>query len=234
MRGPKKYAYNEDFFKQIDTPEKAYILGFWYADGSVYVSKWRQYRATITLSIVDLEILEKMRDRLAPNMKIKEYQPKTAYNSGRAGILCLTSKAITEDIIKLGCIPRKSFTLQFPTSKQVPDHLMSHFLRGYFDGDGSLSFRARETKCPKACVSIDSSKFFCEGLKAFLKQKLNMGCTLNQRWKDTPSKSLRLNGNRQILQFMDYIMKDHGNMRLKRKASKYEDFKRAYSTFFST
>ena len=42
------------------------------------------------------------------------------------------------DLNKLGVVERKSLILTFPTEQQVPKHLMPHFIRGYFDGDGSV------------------------------------------------------------------------------------------------
>lgn len=49
-----------------------------------------------------------------------------------------------EDLIKQGCIPNKSLVLTFPNKHQVPENLINHFIRGYFDGDGSISYGIRE------------------------------------------------------------------------------------------
>lgn len=45
---------------------------------------------------------------------------------------------MVNDLEKLGCVSNKSLILKFPTKEQVPENLTSHFLRGYFDGDGSV------------------------------------------------------------------------------------------------
>ena len=42
------------------------------------------------------------------------------------------------DLIKQGCVPNKSLILTFPNKYQVPKNLINHFIRGYFDGDGSI------------------------------------------------------------------------------------------------
>ena len=52
----------------------------------------------------------------------------------------ITNKKIYEDLIKLGCGHRKSLTLKFPSENQVPSYLLNHFVRGFFDGDGSVNF----------------------------------------------------------------------------------------------
>lgn len=45
---------------------------------------------------------------------------------------------IHSDLIKLGCIPRKSLILKFPGTNIIPNEFLHHFMRGYTDGDGSL------------------------------------------------------------------------------------------------
>lgn len=56
------------------------------------------------------------------------------------------SKHFKERLIELGCTPRKSLTLQFPTEKQVPREFIVPFLRGYYDGDGVLSHDGGATR----------------------------------------------------------------------------------------
>ena len=48
------------------------------------------------------------------------------------------------DLIKQGCVPNKSLILTFPNKHQVPKNLINHFIRGYFDGDGSISYGIQE------------------------------------------------------------------------------------------
>ena len=54
-------------------------------------------------------------------------------------------KKLTEDLINKGCVPNKSLILKFPTSDIVPDNLIFHFMRGYFDGDGWIGFDSKKT-----------------------------------------------------------------------------------------
>ena len=62
----------------------------------------------------------------------------TILNKGKYYQLSLRSKIICEDLKKLGCLQKKSKILVFPTESQVPKNLIHHFIRGYFDGDGSV------------------------------------------------------------------------------------------------
>lgn len=52
--------------------------------------------------------------------------------------LQITSNILSNALSNLGAVPNKSLILKFPTFKQVPEKLMPHFIRGYFDGDGSV------------------------------------------------------------------------------------------------
>ncbi|MFQ5405560.1 MAG: LAGLIDADG family homing endonuclease [Candidatus Micrarchaeia archaeon] len=47
-----------------------------------------------------------------------------------------------EDLIQLGCLTRKSNRFSFPT---VPSSFLKHFVRGYFDGDGSIMINKPNT-----------------------------------------------------------------------------------------
>ena len=70
------------------------------------------------------------------NRPYREIIQKT--NGKKKYILSITSNSLASALINLGATPRKSLTLKFPTFTQVPEKLMQHFIRGYFDGDGSV------------------------------------------------------------------------------------------------
>lgn len=122
-----KYTVNENYFKEIDSPEKAYILGFLYADGCT---------SNNTISIVQVEenkdIIYKIRDILGniPINQSKQTNGKIKYS------IYIYRKNMVNDLINLGCIPNKSLTLTFPDF--INDELLPHFIRGYFDGDGCI------------------------------------------------------------------------------------------------
>ena len=128
-KSSKKYKYYDDIFEVIDNEEKAYWLGFLYADG--YVRK-RQYSSELRLKISekDKEHLIKFKKFMSPdNIKIKN---ETSGNS-RCVKVSINSKKIVSDLINLGCTNNKSKTITMP---KIPDNLIDHFIRGYFDGDG--------------------------------------------------------------------------------------------------
>lgn len=135
----KKISSNDTLFEKIDNEEKAYWLGFLYADGNVVYNILKtEYRIELGLSIKDYSHIEKFKKFLNCNNKIK-IRDKT-----KSCRIQICSKKMCEDLIKLGCFPKKSLILKFPNNNQVPEYLIKHFIRGYFDGDG--------------CISIDNKK----------------------------------------------------------------------------
>jgi len=134
----------KDFFADIDTEEKAYWLGFLYADGCVHS---HNLGISLALHTKDIEHLSKLKQAL--NLKNKIQNVK-GHNTKR---LEFTDKQMHTDLIKQGCIPKKSLILKPP--ENVPDHLIRHFIRGLFDGDGSIYIR--KTVC-RAGFSIVGSK----------------------------------------------------------------------------
>ncbi len=145
----RKFSLNEDYFNKIDMEEKAYWLGFLYADGCIYKRTFKKGSIAYNtqLKLAELQHLEKYKNSLNCGIPIKHH-----YNI-RNGIkyphyyLYISSKKLFRDLEDKGLMERKTFKLEFPTEEQVPKHLIHHFIRGYFDGDGTVStFKRSNTK----------------------------------------------------------------------------------------
>lgn len=161
----RKYAINDSIFENIDTPEKAYILGFLFADGCVN-SKTSQIR--LKLQEKDKEILDKIKVYLNYD---KPLNYSTCKNSSQGQYnLIICNKKIYVDLISHGLTPKKSFTCKFPIL--LPD-LYSHFIRGYFDGDGSIYVGLDHRRKDRivAGINIVSSTYFCNSLSEYLQSK---------------------------------------------------------------
>lgn len=132
----RKYKVDEDFFEIIDTEEKAYWLGFLYADGSV-----KEGKTDISLSLVEIDVghIEKFLKSLNSTHLIKETQKKTKDNIYIQKLCYISSKKLYYDLIDKGCTPNKTLILTFPSEEQVPKYLQIHFIRGYIDGDGCIT-----------------------------------------------------------------------------------------------
>jgi hypothetical protein len=120
-------------FKNIDTKEKAYWLGFLYADGCVIFNEVKKtYTVVLDLGIKDLESVERFCDFMGGDKKkISTITRKGIYISKRVGFY---SKSLCQYLIDLGCTPRKSLTIRLPKLKNK--ELYKAFLLGYYDGDG--------------------------------------------------------------------------------------------------
>lgn len=127
------YDCNVDYFETINTEEKAYWLGFLYADGNVYITKnGGSVYIRIELSSLDKDHLKLFLLSVGSNHPIKYRSDNTKAR------VCIGSIKMGTDLYNLGCPPHKTYSIEWPSDEIVPQHLKRHFLRGYSDGDGTL------------------------------------------------------------------------------------------------
>ncbi|MFH1385548.1 MAG: LAGLIDADG family homing endonuclease [Patescibacteria group bacterium] len=147
----------------------AYVLGFFTADGSMIKNKRGAH--FIEFQITDKDLLFKIRKALGSNHKITTRKRgrnwKTIYR------LQIGSKKIYNDLIVLGLTERKSRTINFP---YVPNKYLSHFIRGYFDGDGNVTVS-------KYRRSDRGGRFFKTILSGFVCGSSNFLKVLHQKLK---------------------------------------------------
>lgn len=139
-KSSKKYNYNDDIFEKIDTEEKAYWLGFLYADGYVRERKSGS-ELRLKLSIRDKEHLLRFKSFISEdNIPIVEEMS----GNSKCVKVSINSRKIVQDLIKLGCVGKKSLIITFP---KLENNLIHHFIRGYFDGDGWISTKKDNSFC---------------------------------------------------------------------------------------
>jgi hypothetical protein len=190
----RKDYFDENYFEKIDTEDKAYFLGLLYADGNVYL---KRNRVQITLINNDGYILEAFQKFIGSTSKL--YSDRGKYSK-----VILGSKKMVNDLIKLGCVPNKSLVLKFPNENEVPNKLLHHFIRGYFDGDGHVS---KKKNCFN--VTITSSKFFTESLKDLLRKMRIEITELKKRYRDHEESAYQLYiKSNSARSFFNYIYKD--------------------------
>lgn len=126
---------NEDYFKSW-SKETAYVFGILYTDGNLY-QNGNSKRISFTQKSIELP--EKILKLIGCDATIFKKE-ETIYNGIKSGELfhfTLNSGNMYDDLINLGMTPNKSKTMKFPSS--IPDEFMSHFIRGCWDGNGSVS-----------------------------------------------------------------------------------------------
>lgn len=208
----RKYNHDETFFDSIDTEHKAYWLGFMYADG--FIEAKRQHgnqKFGISLSIIDIEHLEKFKKDLKSNNPIKIYKGSGYNSTGEFAKLLITCQNTVNNLKANGCMEQKTCNLKFPN---LPKNLIRHFIRGYFDGDGSLSYYVKNKRCYE--ISFVGTKDFLTGLMRHLNKELKLST------KDSITYQLKLGGNNQVKDILDYLYKD-STIYLDRKYGKYLD-----------
>lgn len=213
---PKIYSVKEDIFQNIDTEEKAWMLGFIYADGYIDSSKTK---LKFTLAEKDKDVLEKIKSILRSNSPIKRKEGRqikgTDYFGSSTVTLMISNAQICQDLEKHGAFYKKSLKLQFPLF--LKDELIRHFIRGYFDGDGSITFGRHDF--PK--ISIASNKEFLEGIHdILLKENITSNIYASNRSKVN---SLEINAKSSVEKFLNYIYKD-SNIFMERKYQRYKYF----------
>jgi hypothetical protein len=128
----RRYFINHEFFNVIDSQDKAYWLGFLFADGHVQGGKV----VCVSQKFPDSEHLTNLVTDLNSDYVVKMYTAKTAYGNCYYGRLLITSESMYEDLVSLGMVERKSLILSPP---KLDPEMRRHFIRGYFDGDGSAT-----------------------------------------------------------------------------------------------
>ena len=207
----KVFDFNENYFERIDSEDKAYWLGFLMADGCVYSDR---NKISLMLHNDDILHLEKFKESINSNYNIKTYENKLGAKFSR---IIINSEKTKSDLINHGCIPKKSLVLKFPN---IEEFLINHFIRGYFDGDGSLS------------ISKDQFKFRMCGTKEFLEEVLNkigFKNKLLRRWPDRNNNNydIDIGGNLQVLKICNYLYKD-ATIFLDRKYDRYKMLQSRY------
>lgn len=137
-----KYSIDKNYFDKIDTGNKAYILGLLYADGHNDVTSGK---IILSLQEDDVEVLEFIKDELSSNQPLYYIKPTLIAETGNLRKpqyrLAINNKYISTVLLGYGMISNKSLNLLFPN---IDDNLKSHFIRGYFDGDGTICFDKKE------------------------------------------------------------------------------------------
>jgi intein-encoded DNA endonuclease-like protein len=157
---------NKDFFKKW-TPEMAYVLGFFAADGYVTINK--RGASFWSIQITDKDLIYKIRNCVGAEHKIGERVGKG--NDKNLYRLQIGSFEMCEDLNKLGYKENKTKSLFLP---KVPEKYFSHFVRGYFDGDGNVWMGYLHKNRPKPDLVIFTAFTSCSlDFLLALKDRLN-------------------------------------------------------------
>ena len=157
-----KYQYNHSFFKDIQTEEQAYWCGFIMADGFVTEYANNSCELSIKLQARDGDHLKKFNKAINGNVPVTYANrstklPNGSFVNSKESCIRLYSEEMFHDIAKYGVIPHKSLVKQFPDN--IPEYLISHYIRGYFDGNGTIV--CSQNKYISCSFATGSADFAC-------------------------------------------------------------------------
>lgn len=208
----RKYHINQDFFGVIDTEEKAYVLGFILADGSVVGNN-----LAICLQEGDKGLLEGILSAMESNHPLRFRDYSKARANGRPHqqdqwILRVKNKKIVNDLAKYGIVQNKSLKTYYP--QNVPDELFPHLLRGIFDGDGYV---CKENEYQ---VKITGCVYLLTSLQKMLKDKLGIESRIRDACDNGITKNLFITKKADCKRILDY-MYSNATIYLERKRQVY-------------
>lgn len=141
-RDNRKYYCNFDFFEKIDSEEKAYWLGFIVGDGNIHKNVLH-----IGVHVDDYDFLCLFNKAIGGNHPVVK---KTYTSKGKPSQIAridVVSRKMMTDLFDKGVIPNKTGRMDMNlTLSKVPKKLQKHFIRGFFDADGSFSLVERNDK----------------------------------------------------------------------------------------
>lgn len=217
-----KVTFDDHLFDKIDSEEKAYWLGFMYADGGLNSGE-RNNGMEIALKLMDTEHLFKAKTFFNSKREVR-----IQYKGTCRCRLTLYSKYFKERLIKLGCISQKSLILKFPTEDQVPKQFIIPFIRGYFDGDGVLSYNISNKRNKDKILIVPNTGMlgtedFLKGVFKYLPELKNT--TLFQANRNGDSRCLQVSWAKEdSIYVMNTLYKD-ATIYLNRKYKRYLFFK---------
>jgi len=224
-----RYILDENYFDCIDTESKAYILGFIYADGFVGDEKFNN----IVIAVNDLEILEFIAKEFKFTGNIRKTKKGGFENSKCGYSLNFSSKIMASRLREIGLYPNKSLTID--TLPQIDKKLVRHFIRGYFDGDGSIVL-SHNTSYYKAIDGVikyiyPTYCFMILGTKGFLEEIIKEAEFNYAKIHNTKSekiKCIKINAKKEFNNIFKYLY-DNSTIKLQRKYNKWNEIKSAFA-----
>ena len=208
------YTINQHYFDEINTPEKAYILGLLYTDGNRN-KREGHYQITLKLQDRDVDILYKIQQLMNYNRPLKFIEKIKEHPTHRNQYaLIIDNKQIAVSLERWGIIPNKTEYVTFPSF--LNNELIPHFLRGCWDGDGTISHNPKEQR-----TSLIGTYALVSKIKEFLEDKLHVHFTLRKAGCKMESiYTISLHGRLQLKTFLDYLY-NNSTIHFDRKYSYY-------------
>ncbi len=209
-----EYFKNKKFF-EIWTEKMSYILGFISADGCIT----DRNEFIIGIHENDIEILEYIKK----SMDLENPIHYRAYNNRKMVEIRFISSKICDDLKILNITPRKTYTLRTPPF--IPDNMITHYIRGIFDGDGSISLSNRHSQLTAEASIVSASEIFILQIHRLLLSK-KVYCNISEHRSNQEGHVIlyRLRfGGKNVATLGEFMYKDC-EFYLQRKFDKFKTF----------
>jgi len=210
----RKYNLNENFFDVLNE-KSTYWLGFLYADGYVRMKDGKSGQIKLKLKDTDISHIEKFLKDLECEKPIKcGIEGKSKFCQ-----VSVYSNIMVKKLLELGCVQNKTQKIRLPN---ISSDLMNHFIRGYFDGDGSIS---KVKNRPNSFqISICSNKNFINDIQNFFSKGLIYNYKNYSIWKTSKIEDIK--------SFKEYIYNNSETF-LKRKLDIFNKISYSYKRDYS-
>jgi transposase-like protein len=209
MELPERYVrhfFREDepsVFRDIDTPEKAYWLGFITADGTIVGIRPGNLRVEVTLKGSDSEHLENLNRFTSNTRDLKHYEAETISEGVRPyARFVVSNRAVVADLLRGGVHPNK-------TGREKPwdgpEHLMRHYWRGVIDGDGSIYDSHRS---PTPSVVLVGSEDLCSAFLLWANKVCGTKTRVQTDLRSPNHYRASVGGNRQVQELVHELYRD--------------------------
>lgn len=195
------HAVDKGFFKTWSN-EMAYVLGFFCADGNI-----GPRLDVLSFSQKEIDILLKIKKIMNADQKITHYKHQDI------NFLAIGSSEMVEDLLRLGITPHKSLRIKFP---KMPPEYTRHFLRGNFDGDGSICRQGSGWKV----VFLSGSKDFLVGVKENIEEFAGLKEATLYKHKDANAYTCSYHSKDNITKIFNFLYDEYtlqNELYLKRK-----------------
>ena len=211
-----KYSVNSNYFNEINSADKAYWLGFLYADGFNSNSYLQ-----VAICSEDVNHLRKLRKALGSTHPIRYYPQDNTVR------ITISDKKISTDLNEAGCIRNKTYCGHFPGWTILPRIYIRDFVRGFFDGDGTINkiIRQEVTSANSIQRKIDKLAFtiHLERMAKSLIEAISIMCGVkaNLYYYEPHNKyEVYIQGQDNVRKFLDCIYKE-ASVYLDRKYAQY-------------
>lgn len=205
--------WNTSYFHNIDTEQKAYFLGLWLADGNIHKQKRKteQYIIQIALKNKDKYIIENFKQEIQSDNVISYYEKRDECH------FAISSVEMAHDLMLHGVFPNKSTKEELTDT--VSDELFHHYIRGIFDGDGTVFFERGNPRYLR--FGFYGSHKIVEQIHQYLRAKIDIS---DNKVYDKETVSFSNYGKyNDVVNFYNLIYKD-ATVFLTRKKDKFDQY----------